>query len=71
MTTISEFAPGEWCFDDERNDDVIGELLDEACEALDAGELDAAADALRAILSRRPNHIDALHHLSIVHKIGC
>lgn len=67
MAKVREFAPGEWCFDDERGDATSGDLLDEAYEALNDGDIDAASDAFRTILSVQPQHLDALHHLSIAH----
>jgi tetratricopeptide (TPR) repeat protein len=67
MANVCEFAPGEWCFDDERGDAVVSDLFNEACEALEDGDLDVAADTFRAVLSVQPLHIDALHNLSIAH----
>ena len=66
MLKLSRVAAHEWAF---VWPDIHDELVDEfnaGCEEYEAGDLDKAKVIFQAVLSKMPDHLDAIHHLAIV-----
>jgi tetratricopeptide (TPR) repeat protein len=66
MLKLCRVAPHEWEF---VYPDIYGDLMDEfhsGCELYEEGNLDEAESVFREVLTRMPDHLDALHHLALV-----
>ena len=66
MLELSRVAPHEWEFVYRA---IYDDLMDEfhtGCESYEEGNLDEAERALRAVLAKMPDHLDAIHHLALV-----
>lgn len=62
---LVQLCENEWVFSDPSITMDIDEMFDNALEADDRGDLKTAKRMAYEILRKCPNHIDALHHLSL------
>ena len=68
---LVQICDDEWVFHDATIDSEVEEQFDEALEAHEHGDLMTANRIARNVVSSCPNHIDALHHLSLwAHESG-
>ena len=65
---LVEIDRNDWIFQDPTITDEIDDKLDEALDIWRAGYTERAENMLRAVVEECPNHIDALHHLSLIYK---
>ena len=64
---LVEIGRNDWIFQDSTITDEIDEKLDRALDVWEAGHAERAEKMLLAIVEECPNHIDALHHLSLIY----
>ena len=64
---LVEIERNDWIFRDPTITYEINEELDRALDIWEAGHAERAEKMLRAIVEECPNHIDALHHLSLIY----
>lgn len=57
-----------WNFDDEKIDFLAHEELDKAINLWHQGYHELSEIILKKIIDKNPNHIDALHHLSMIYE---
>lgn len=62
---LHEIEKNLWVFSDDHITEQIDDAFDEAKDAWRAGQFLVAEKKFLALVERCPNHIDALHHLSI------
>ena len=65
---LIEIETNEWTFWEPTLTVEIDEQFDRALDIYDAGDYETAKDLLRKIAMRCPNHIDAMHHLSLLYE---
>lgn len=66
MQKLERVAPTEWRFRWPRTFWDESVKVDDAVDQMNGGQPDRAARALRGILRRYPEHLDAMHHLALV-----
>ena len=62
---LMEVETNEWVFWVPALTDEVDEQFNLALEIRDSGDYESAIDLIRALVMRCPNHIDAMHHLSL------
>ena len=62
---LTKHDDNEWVFGDPAISYDIEEQFDAALEADDQGDSETAERMVRDVVRKCPNHIDALHHLSL------
>ena len=65
---LIEIETNEWTFWEPTLTVEIDEQFDRALDIYDAGDYETAKALLRKIAMRCPNHIDAMHHLSLLYE---
>ena len=64
---LVEIERNDWIFRDPTITYEIDDKLDQALDIWEAGHDESAEKMLRAVVEACPNHIDALHHLSLIY----
>ena len=64
---LVEIGRNDWIFQDPTITDEIDDKLDRALDFWEEGHAELAEKMLCAIVAECPNHIDALHHLSLIY----
>ena len=64
---LVEIGRNDWIFQDPTITYEIDDKLDQALDIWEAGHDESAEKMLRAVVEACPNHIDALHHLSLIY----
>ena len=64
---LEEIERNSWIFRDTAITYEINEKFCQAMDAYDAGHLELVEKLLRNILVEYPNHIDSIHHLSLIY----
>lgn len=64
---LVEIGRNDWIFQDPTITDEIDDKLDRALDIWRAGHTERAEKMLCAVVEECPNHIDALHHLSLIY----
>ncbi len=66
MLKVRQVAPHEWEFVYPRIYDELMDEFDEGCEFYHQGEINEAEAVFKMVLTRMPDHLDAIHHLTLV-----
>lgn len=65
---LSEISDDCWAFSSDEYPDSIEDAVNDAIEDWHSGKVSLAEKRLSAILAKSPDHIDALHHLSLIYQ---